>query len=369
MKLYIYQQDEWPHFNWDSSVLLSLLGKARNMQGKLMGKMDSLGIELRREANLETLTSDILNSFEIEGEILNPEQVRSSLARRLGMNIPNLIRSDMYIDGIADMIYDVTQQFEMPLTNERLFDWYSFLLPTANSYLNENITHSWRNDSKGPMKISSGKKVNERVSYQAPDAVTLNDEMNLFVEWFNNEDKLDPIIKAGIAYLWFVIIYPFDSNNGKIARSLTDMLLSKSEKSLQRFYSMSAQIALKQNEYYSILEKTRLGNLDITAWLQWFINCLINAFAAAEQTLARVLYKQEFWNNLTTIYLNPRQNFLLNKIQVGLDNKLTSAKWAEIARCSADTALRDIKDLLHKQVLKKGTAGGRSTNYKLNDLI
>lgn len=368
MKVYIYQQNDWPQFTWDNEVLLVLLGKVRNMQGKLIGKMESLGFELRSDAVLETLTLDVLKSTEIEGEILNPEQVRSSIARCLGMDIYGLVSSDRNVDGVVEMMLDATQHFEKSLTTERLFDWHSALFPTGRSGMYKIIVGNWRNDSTGPMQVVSGAMGKEKVHYQAPDATKLENEMNAFIEWFNSEDKLDPVIKAGLAHLWFVTIHPFEDGNGRIARAITDMLLARADGSSQRFYSMSAQIRSERKEYYSILEKSQKGTLDVTAWLQWFLNCLMNALNATDQTLAKVLYKHQFWNKHAVIILNDRQKLLLNKLLSGLDGKLTSSKWAKIAKCSADTALRDIQDLINKQILRKKPAGGRSTNYELNDI-
>ena len=366
MKIYVYQQDEWPHFTWNNNALLFLLGKVRNKQGNLTGKMESLGFELRNEANLETLTLDVLKSTEIEGEILNPEQVRSSIAKRLGMDISGLVQSDRNVEGVVDMMLDATQHFEKPLTVERLFDWHSALFPTGRSGMHKIITGNWRDDSTGPMQVVSGAMGKEKVHYQAPDAKKIEYEMRLFINWLNSDDNLDPVIKAGLAHFWFVTIHPFEDGNGRIARAIGDMLLARADRISQRFYSMSAQIRLERKEYYNILEKSQKGTLDITGWLQWFLNCLMNALNVTDQTLAKVLTKHKFWNKHATLILNDRQILLLNKILDGFDGKLTSSKWAKIAKCSEDTALRDIQDLIGKDILKKEPAGGRSTSYELN---
>jgi Fic family protein len=367
MKSYIHQKNTWPHFTWKNKSLLVTLGKVRNMQGKLTGKMESLGFALRNEAILETLTLDVLKSTEIEGEILNPEQVRSSIARHLGMNISGLVASDRNVDGMVEMMLNATQQYKKRLTSERLFDWHSALFPTGRSGMSKITVGNWRNNSAGPMQVVSGAMGKEKVHFQAPDASNLENEMKAFLNWFNNEDNLDPVIKAGLAHLWFVTIHPFDDGNGRIARALTDMLLARSDGSSQRFYSMSAQIRLERKNYYEILENTQKGNLDVTDWLQWFLSCLMNALNITDKTLAKVLYKSQFWKKHATTILNERQKRLLNKLLDGFDGKLTSSKWAKIAKCSADTALRDIQDLITKEILRKEPAGGRSTNYELND--
>ncbi|MBL7128128.1 MAG: Fic family protein [Ignavibacteria bacterium] len=367
MKTYIYQQNNWPNFTWDNKFLVPLLGLVRNLQGKMIGKMESLGFDLRSEAVLETLTLDVLKSTEIEGQILNPEQVRSSIAKRLGLEISGLINSDREVDGVVDMMVDATQNFEKELTIDRLFDWHSALFPTGKSGMHKIIVGNWRDDSTGPMQVVSGAMGKEKVHYKAPDATKIKKEMEFFINWFNSEEKLDPVIKVGLAHLWFVTIHPFEDGNGRIARAIADMLLARSDEISQRFYSMSAQIRLERNGYYDILEKTQKGTLDVTEWLEWFLNCLKNALHASEQILARVLYKHQFWNKYATLVLNDRQVLLLNKLLDGFDGKLTSSKWAKIAKCSTDTALRDIQNLMNKQILQKNTAGGRSTNYDLID--
>ena len=368
MELYIYKDKNWPHFTLENDILLSTLGKVRNMQGRLIGRMESLGFDLKNEAKLETLTLDVIKSTEIEGEILDSEQVRSSIARRLGMNISGMVASDRDVDGMVEMMLDATQQYKKLLTAKRLFDWHSSLFPAGRSGMYKIIVGNWREDSTGPMQVVSGAMGKEKVHFQAPDSLNIENEMNVFLDWFNQEDKLDPVIKAGIAHLWFVTIHPFDDGNGRIARALTDMLLARSDGSSQRFYSMSAQIRLERRDYYDILEKTQKGSLNITIWLQWFLNCLMNALIVTDITLAKVYNKAEFWKKNATRMLNDRQQLLLNKMLDGFDGKLTSSKWAKIARCSPDTALRDIQDLITKKILRKEQPGGRSTNYELDNL-
>ena len=349
MKIYIHQQDNWPHFTWNNEVLLLRLGEVRNLQGRLIGKMESLGFDLKNEAVLETLTSDVLKSSEIEGEILNLEQVRSSIARHLGIDIQGLVPSDRNVDGMVEMMLDATQNYDKPLTAERLFDWHASLFPTGRNGMNKITVGNWRNDSTGPMQVVSGAMGKERVHFQAIDSIKLTNEMTGFLNWFNSEDKIDSVLKAGLAHLWFVTIHPFEDGNGRIARAIADMLLARSDGSPMRFYSMSAQIRLERNEYYHILEKTQKGSLDVTDWLCWFLNCLTNAFNATDTTLSKVLFKSRFWKIHASTLLNERQTILINRLLDGFDGKLTSSKWAKISKCSADTALRDIQDLIVKR--------------------
>jgi Fic family protein len=362
---YIHQLYNWPNFTWNPEAILAPLGTVRHLQGKLLGKMSALGFVLQQEAELETLTLDVLKSTEIEGEFLNPEQVRSSIARRLGMDISGLVPSDRHVDGVVEMVLDATQHNDQPLTAERLFGWHAALFPTGRSGMYKIAVGAWRDDSTGPMQVVSGGMGRERVHFQAPDAGGLDKEMNAFMNWFNSEGQLDPVIKAAIAHLWFVTIHPFDDGNGRIARAIADMQLSRADGSSQRFYSMSAQIRLERNQYYEILEHTQKGDLDITEWLLWFLDCLTSALRATDQILARVLAKATFWEQHRATILNERQRLLINKLFDGFEGKLNSSKWATIAKCSTDTALRDIQDLIDKKVLRKEAAGGRSTSYEL----
>lgn len=363
--MYIYQLDHWPDFTWNNDALLLILSKVRNLQGKLIGKMENLGFDLRNEAILETLTLDVLKSTEIEGEILNPEQVRSSIAKRLGMDISGLVASDRNVEGMVDLMIDATQNFTKPLSSERLFDWHSALFPTGRSSLNKITAGDWRNDATGPMQVISGPMGKEHVHFQAPDSSFVPGEMNAFIHWFNTNDTLEPVIKAGLGHLWFVTIHPFDDGNGRIARAITDMLLARSDGSHQRFYSMSAQIRLERKSYYDILESTQKGNLDVTEWLLWFLNCLLNALNSSDVVLAKVLHKAQFWKQHASTIVNDRQQVMMNKLLDGFDGKLTTSKWAKITKCSQDTALRDIQDLINKNILSKEPSGGRSTNYEL----
>ncbi len=365
MSYYIHQKHKWPNFTWNSDDFVNLLSEARNLQGRLIGKMESIGFELRDEALLETLTLDVLKSAEIEGELLNPEQVRSSIAQKLGMEFVGTIMSDSNVDGMVDMMIDATRNCFNPLTNERLFNWHAALFPMGRSGIFKITVADWRKDSSGKMQVVSGAAGREKVHFQAPDADLIEMEINRFLQWFNEENKIDSVIKAAIAHLWFVTIHPFQDGNGRITRALTDMLLAQSDKSTQRFYSMSAQIMIERKEYYDILEKTQKGELDITEWIKWFLSCLINALNATEKILTRVLVKADFWNKHLKTIINERQKKVLNKLLDGFEGKLTSMKWAKIAKCSKDTAIRDINDLIGKNMLQKELAGGRSTSYEL----
>lgn len=362
---YIYQRQAWPKFFWDSQVIITPLAKVRNLQGKLIGKMESLGLQLRDEAALETMTVEIIKSTEIEGEILNPEQVRSSLARRLGMDIAGLLPSDRHVDGVVDLALDAIRNYQEPLSKERLFDWHFSLFPTGRSGMYKIKVGEWREDTTGPMQVVSGAMGKEKVHFQAPESGLLDKEMDVFLNWVNNENTIDPVLKAAIAHLWFVTIHPFDDGNGRIARAITDMLLTRSDGVAQRFYSMSAQIRKERKAYYKILEQTQKGTLDITNCLQWFLECLLDALKGSEEILEKVLQKHHFWTKHAVTPLNNRQIKLINKLLDGFHGKLTTGKWAKIAKCSNDTALRDIQDLIQKGVLIKDDAGGRSTNYLL----
>ncbi len=363
---YIHQHKDWPSFHWDAEKLAASLGTVRSNQGKLMGKMESLGFSLRADAVLANLTMEVLKSTEIEGEFLNTEQVRSSVARRLGMEIAGLIPSDKGVDGVVEMVLDATSNFKKPLTTERLFKWHTALFPERRSGRYKITIGDWCKDETGPMQVVSGAMGKERVHFQAPDAAKIQGEMNAFLEWFNKEDRLDPVLKAGIAHLWFITIHPFEDGNGRIARAIADLMLARGDEAKQRFYSMSAQIRVERTKYYALLEKTQKGNLDATEWLEWFLNCLKASVNAADTILVSVMTKANFWKNHSYTPLNERQRKMVNKILDGLDGKLSSSKWAKMAKCSPDTALRDIQDLIAKQVLVKELAGGRSTNYELN---
>lgn len=365
MKTFIHQLDNWPDFTWRLDEFVNLLSEVRNLQGRILGRMESLGFEFRNEATLETLTLDVIKSIEIEGEILNPDQVRSSIARRLGMEIAGSVESDRNVDGMVEMMIDAAQNCFKPLTKERLFDWHAALFPAGRSGMYKITVAGWRTDSTGPMQVVSGAMGKETVHFQAPDSSLIEPEMNRFLTWFNTNNELDLVLKATVVHLWFLTIHPFNDGNGRITRAMTDMLLAQSDKSTQRFYSMSAQIRIERKQYYEILEKTQKGNLDITNWIKWFLSCLINTLKSTDTILNRVLSKADFWNRHAKTAINERQKKLLNIILDGFEGKLTSSKWAKIAKCSKDTAIRDINDLISKNILQKEEAGGRSTNYEL----
>lgn len=363
--MYLYNNQNWPIFEWNSEKLLPLLSYVRNQQGKLIGKMGALGFELRNEANLEILTLDIIKSTEIEGEILNKEQVRSSIARRLGLEISGLVYSEQNVDGIVDLMIDATKNFDKELNKERLFSWHAALFPTGQSGMYKIITGNWRDDSTGPMQVVSGALGKEKVHYQAPPASQLENEMHIFLDWFNLEQNTDLVLKAAIAHLWFVTIHPFEDGNGRISRALSDMLLARSDEQSYRFYSMSTQIRKERNAYYDLLEKTQKSSLDITNWLEWFLNSLLHAIENSENLLEKIIYKHSFWVKNSKVNLNDRQRKIINMLMDDFEGVLNTTKWAKIGKCSQDTALRDIQDLIDKEIMVKREQGGRSTNYEL----
>ena len=365
MSKYIYDLPDWPRFRWDAAALNEQLAEVRHRQGWLLGRMEGLGFSLRAETVLNTLTQDILESSEIEGEILDAAQVRSSVARRLGLDTVALVPADRSVEGVVEMMLDATQNYSAPLTAERLFGWHAGLFPTGYSGLRKIKVAAWRDDAKGPMQVVSGAIGKEHVHYEAPVASRLKDEMRRFLDWFENGDAFDGVLRAGIAHLWFVTLHPFEDGNGRIARALADMVLSRTEKTSQRFYSFSSQIRKERNEYYGILEQTQKGDLDVTDWLFWFLSCLGRAIHKTDSVLEAVLQKARFWEQKAAASLNPRQKLMVNKLLDGFEGKLTSSKWAKIARCSQDTALRDIRELLELGLLAKDAAGGRSTSYSL----
>ncbi len=362
---YVYQREQWPQFRWDPERLAGRLGAVRHLQGRLIGRMERLGFHLRAEATLQSLTEEVLKSSEIEGEVLNKDQVRSSIARRLGMDIGGLVPADRHVEGVVEMMLDATQKYSAPLTAERLFAWHAALFPTGRSGMTKITVGAWRTDQSGPMQVISGPVGHERVHYQAPPATRLEREMREFLRWFKGSDDTDLVLKAGMAHLWFVTIHPFDDGNGRVARAITDLTLARSEKSAQRFYSMSAQIRQERKDYYDILESTQKGDLDITPWLDWFLGCLGRAFDGAEAILAAIFKKARFWEKHASESFNQRQRIVINQLLNGFEGKLTSSKWAKLAKCSQDTALRDIDDLLKRVILVKDAAGGRSTSYSL----
>lgn len=363
--IYIHELKDWPEFHWRQERLAERLAAVRHRQGRLIGRMEGLGFTLRAEAVLQTLTEDVIKSSEIEGEVLDKEQVRSSIARRLGMDIGALTPAERNVEGVVEMMLDATQKFDKPLTDERLFGWHAALFPTGRSGMTRIRVGAWRGDSAGPMQVVSGPMGREKVHYEAPVAKRLNPEMRAFLAWFNGPQSTDPVLKAAIAHLWFVTIHPFDDGNGRIARAIADIALARSENSSQRFYSMSAQICVERKAYYDILEATQKSDLDITDWLEWFLGCLGRAFDGAETILGAVLKKARFWELHGDEQFNDRQRKILNRLLDGFEGKLTSTKWATLGKTSQDTASRDIDDLVKRGILIKDPAGGRSTSYSL----
>jgi Fic family protein len=363
--MYIYQRPDWPRFTWDRERLAEPLAAVRHRQGRLMGRMEALGFHLREEAVLRTLTADVLKSSEIEGERLDAEQVRSSIARRLGIDIGALRPADRNVEGIVEMMLDATRHYDRPLTAKRLFAWHVFLFPAGRSGMRRIRVGRWRDDSTGPMEVVSGPEGKEHVHYDAPQAVRLDAEMRAFLLWFNTNTDLDPVFKAGLAHLWFATIHPFDDGNGRIARAISDMALARSEGSPQRFYSMSARIREERAAYYGILERTQKGTMDVTPWMEWFLACLDRAIEGAQVALGTVLAKARFWESVAGIALNHRQRLVLNRLLNGFEGKLTTSKYGKLARCSQDTALRDILSLIEHGILVRNEEGGRSTSYAL----
>lgn len=363
---YIHELPDWPDFRWAQEDLLKLLAHVRHEQGRLIGRVEGLGFSLRAEAEFKTLTLDVLKSSEIEGEILDVGQVRSSVARQLGLELGGLETVDRKVDGLVEMMLDATRQYQSPLTKERLFDWHAAMFPTGRSGMVKISVGSWRTDANGPMQVISGPVGKETVHFQAPSADRVDEDMNVFLKWLDEDEGTDPVVKAGLAHLWFVTIHPFDDGNGRLARAITDMMLARSEQSSQRFYSMSTQIRQERKDYYKVLERTQSGSMDITRWLEWFLGCLSRAINGAQGTLSSVLRKADFWNRLRPHTLNSRQKKMLNRIlDDELQGNLTTSKWAKVTKCSQDTAYRDILGLMNLGVLTKNSGGGRSTSYSL----
>jgi Fic family protein len=364
MAKYIYEHKNWTDFSWHDKAINVVFGEVRLMQGKIIGQMNALGFFAKEEATLTALTLDVVKSSEIEGELLNYDQVRSSIARRLGLNTSGLISSSRHIEGIVEMMLDATQRYSLPLTEKRLFGWHAALFPTGYSgpYLIEAGRYR-----TGEMQVVSGAMGKEKVHYQAVKPALVKTEMDKFLDWFNNDNSLDPVLKAAIAHLWFIIIHPFDDGNGRIGRAITDMLLACAEGSGERFYSMSGQILAERKFYYEVLQKVQYSSGDITEWIDWFLKCLKNAMLSTENTTRKILRKAEFWKLHEHTPINERQRLILNKLFDDFEGKLQTSKWAKIVKTSNDTALRDIKDLVEKGILKQTDEGGRNANYQLAD--
>jgi Fic family protein len=361
----LWGQDGWPELTWDEARLSKLLATVSHEQGRLQGKMEALGFDLRNEAHLRTLTEDVIKSSEIEGEKLDHDQVRSSIARRLGMDIAGLVQADRDVEGVVEMMLDATEKYDEALNDERLFAWHAALFPTGRSGMGKINAGAWRDDSDGPMQVVSGPIGRKTVHYEAPPADRVDDEMQNFLAWFAQPGDTHPLLVAGLAHLWFVTIHPFDDGNGRIARAIADMALARSEKTRQRFYSMSSQIRQDRKDYYYTLEWMQKGDMDITRWQEWFLECLQRAIEGSKETLDTVMVKARFWDRFAREPLNDRQITVMNELLDGFEGKLTSSKWANIAKCSQDTATRDIKDLIKRGALHQDEGGGRSTSYSI----
>ena len=368
--MWIHEHHNWPDFTWDEGKLASILAEVRHRQGRLLGRMEGLGFELRREASLNTLTSDVVKSSAIEGENLNPREVRSSIARRLGIDVAGLAPGSRGVEGIVDLMLDATRQFSRPLTRERLFGWHAALFPGGRSGMRRITVGSWRTPEAGPMQIVSGPVGREKVHFEAPDASRLENEMGAFLGWFESKSNLDPVLRAGIAHLWFVTIHPFEDGNGRIARAIADMALARSDGMADRFYSLSTQMESERKEYYAQLEKQQRGRPDITDWLGWFLDCLGRAIGSAEDSLRSVLFKAQLWGEMNRLPVNERQRLVVNRmLEDDFEGNMQTSKYARLAKCSTDTALRDIQDLRARGIFIRNPGGGRSTSYRLPDRV
>lgn len=363
--MYIHQRSNWPDFKWDDEHLATLLAKARHQQGLLFGRMQSLGFDLQNEASLATITKDVVTTSAIEGEQLDIDQVRSSVAKRLGVDIGDTVASNRNVDAIVEVMLDATQQYDKPLTDERLFGWHAALFPTGRSGLHKITVGAWRTDASGAMQVVSGVYGKEKIHFEAPSADQLPTEMIQFLNWFESSVNLDPVLKAAIAHLWFVTIHPFEDGNGRIARAIADMALARADKAPQRFYSMSARIEQQRSAYYNQLEAAQKGDMDITNWLEWFLTCLSRAIENADKDISHVLNKATLWQKINQHPVNERQRTVINRLLDNFEGKLTSSKYAKLAKCSQDTALRDIQLLMEWGVLEQSLGGGRSTGYEL----
>ncbi len=364
---YIHERTGWPDFTWDSEAMAGALAAVRHKQGKHLGKMEALGFELRTEASLIALTEEVVKSSAIEGENLNPKEVRSSIARKLGLDVAGLPEPGREVQGIVEMMLDATRNFDTPLTAARLFDWHAALFPTGRSGMTRITVGAWRTTEVGPMQVVSGPIGREKVHFEAPAADRLESEMATFLEWFNSRLTMDPVLKAGIAHFWFVTIHPFEDGNGRLARAIADMTLSQSDGTKDRFYSMSSGIEAERQEYYFQLESAQRGSLDITAWLAWFLGCLDRTIEDADKTLKSVLHKAKLWQRINPNPVNERQRKVINRMLDNFKGNLTTSKYAKLAKCSNDTALRDIRELQERGIIVKNPGGGRSTSYRLAD--
>jgi len=365
---YIHQRPGWPQLVWDEAALASVLAGVRHQQGRLLGRMEVLGFELQSEASLAVLTSDVVKSSAIEGELFNSDEVRSSIARRLGLAVAGLAKASRDIEGAVEMMFDATQRFDAPLTKERLFAWHASLFPTARSGMQRITVGAWRTAQSGPMQVVSGRYGREKVHFEAPEADRLESEMSRFIDWFNEQSAIDPVLKAGIAHFWFVTIHPFEDGNGRIARAIADMALARADGTKNRFYSMSSQIEAQRTDYYRQLEASQRGDVNITRWLTWFLACLDRAIDSADQILGAVQYKARLWQRINRVPVNDRQRLVINRMLNGFKGFLSTSKYAKLAKCSTDTALRDIEDLLERGILVRNPGRGRSTSYRLAEV-
>lgn len=364
----IHQQPDWPRFTWQGDAIAGPLAAVRHKQGRLLGSMEAMGFDLRAEASLAVMTSDVVKSSAIEGERLDPDEVRSSLARRLGLDAGGLPTAGRDVEGIVEMMLDATRNHDQPMTKRRLCDWHASLFPTGRSGMSRITVGAWRTREAGPMQVVSGPMGREKVHFEAPDAERLEAEMEDFLAWFNAPGTIDPVLKAGLAHFWFVTIHPFEDGNGRIARAIADMALARADGTKDRFYSMSSQIEAERKEYYRRLESSQRGDLDITLWLEWFLGCLARAIDGADATLAGVLLKARMWRRINQRPVNDRQRLIINRLLNGFKGHLTTSKYAALAKCSADTALRDIRELLARGILMQNPGGGRSTSYRLGEV-
>ena len=364
--MWIHEHQDWPNFTWDAQVLASKLADVRHRQGRLLGRMEAIGFELKREASLGTLTNDVVKSSAIEGENLNPKEVRSSIARRLGMDIAGLIPASRNVEGIVEMMLNATQQFSLALTQDRLFDWHAALFPTGRSGMHKITVGGWRTADADPMQVVSGPIGKETVHFEAPNAERLEKEMETFLVWFTSENDIDPVIRAGIAHLWFVTIHPFEDGNGRIARAIGDMALARADGTQDRFYSLSSQIEAERKYYYDQLEKQQRATPNITDWLSWFLDCLGRAISNAETMLGRVLFKAQLWDTINQKPVNDRQRLIINRmLEDSFEGFMNTSKYAKLAKCSNDAALRDIQELKARGIFIQNPGGGRSTSYRL----
>lgn len=368
--MWIHEHHNWPDFTWDAGNLAFKLSEIRHRQGRLLGRMEGLIFELKREASLHTLTSDVVKSSAIEGENLNPEEVRSSVARRLGIDIIGPLSMNRNVEGAVEMMLDATQQFTKPLTKQRLFDWHATLFPTGRSSTCRITVGGWRSAESGPMQVLSGPIGREKNHFEAPPAKRLAHEMSEFLEWFEGKDDVDPVLRAGIAHLWFVTIHPFEDGNGRIARAITDTALARADGMQHRFYSLSSQIESERKDYYDQLEKQQRGTPEITGWIEWFLDCLGRAISSAENTLSAVLFKAQLWEKINQQPVNERQRLIINRmLEDDFKGHMNTSKYAKLAKCSTDTALRDIQNLKSRGIFIQNPGGGRSTSYRLLDTI